>query len=114
MLLTSLEVDADQFASRTGWHARPEGLCQGDECVPAPNVRNANGTLDAEMLSAKLNMPLIHDESRNLWALGPRAGGKALASAEAPNITLIDRNGESFSMASMRGRRMVMIAWASW
>jgi hypothetical protein len=114
MLLTSLDVDAEDFAARTGWHARPEGLCQGDVCVPAANVRTASGALSATVLSEKLRMPLVHDEAHRLWALGPPSGGKALASIEAPNITLIDRNGESFSMQSMRGRRMVMVAWASW
>jgi hypothetical protein len=114
MLLTSLDVNADEFAARTGWHARPEGLCHGDVCVPAPNVRKADGSLDANVLSQRLRMSLVHDDARGLWALGPPSGGKALASAEAPNVTLIDRNGESFSTNSMRGRRMVMIAWASW
>jgi hypothetical protein len=114
MLLTSLDINADEFAARTGWHARPEGLCHGDVCVPAANVRTANGALNAHVLSEKLRMPLVHDEAHGIWALGPAAGGKALPSVEAPNITLIDRNGESFSMQSMRGRRMVMVAWASW
>ncbi len=38
MILQSLAVDAEEFAARTGWEAKPEGLCKGSVCVPAPDV----------------------------------------------------------------------------
>jgi hypothetical protein len=38
VLLHSLEIDAAEFADRTGWEAKPEGLCKGDICVPAPDA----------------------------------------------------------------------------
>ncbi len=114
MILHSLEADPVAFASRSGWEAKPEGLCRGEVCVPAPGAKGANGLLDVNVVSDRLQMPLVHDETHNVWALGPSAAGVALASAVAADPTLIDRNGASFQLSSLRGRRVIMVAWASW
>ncbi len=114
MLLTSLSMDPLDFTARTGWTAKPQGLCQGDVCVPAPGAIKADRTLDATVISERLRMPLVHDEAHGLWALGPASGGKALTTAVAPDPMLRDRNGDSFSLSSLRGRRVIMVAWASW
>ena len=113
MILERLEVDAAQLQRRTGWEIKPEGACKGDRCVPLPE---AGGTLDARMLSEKLGMALVHDEAHGVWALGPESGpgGKALISAELPDITLPDREGKDFSLRSLRGTKIFMLAWASW
>jgi hypothetical protein len=59
-------------------------------------------------------MALVHDEAHGLWALGPPAGGRALTSAELPEIVLPDRHGAPFAISSLRGTKVFMIAWASW
>jgi len=64
----------------------------------------------------KLGMPLVHDAPHNIWALGvATATGRALASAKAffPS-SLIDAMGRAFDFNSLRGRRIIMVAWASW
>jgi hypothetical protein len=114
MLLTSLSMDPLDFTARTGWTAKPQGLCQGDVCVPAPGSIKADGMLDASVISERLHMPLVHDEAHGLWALGPASGGKGLSTAVAPDPVLKDRNGGSFRVSSLRGRRVIMVAWASW
>jgi hypothetical protein len=59
-------------------------------------------------------MALVHDGAHHLWALGPESGGRALASAQLPDIVLPDRHGEDFALRSLRGTKVFMIAWASW
>jgi cytochrome oxidase Cu insertion factor (SCO1/SenC/PrrC family) len=59
-------------------------------------------------------MPLVHDEAHGLWALGPESGGRALTTAVVPEITLPDRNGNAFSLSSLRGQKVLLVAWASW
>ena len=114
MILTSLEMDADAFADRTGWTAKPEGLCKGDVCVPAPGARLDDGRLDGRVVADRLRMPLVHDETRGLWALGPESGGHALTSADAPDPILVDRDGNPFQLSSLHGRKVLLVAWASW
>ncbi len=114
MLLDSLTVDADVFARRTGWEAKPEGLCKGDVCVPAPGVARGDGRLDVEQLADRLRMPLVHDPDHGLWALGPASGGRALTSAVAADPELIDAGGNPFKLSALHGRKVLLVAWASW
>jgi hypothetical protein len=113
MILERLEVDATLLRRRTGWEIKPEGACKGDRCVPIPE---SGDTLDARVLSEQLGMALVHDAAHGLWALGPESepGGKALLSADLPDITLPDREGKDFSLRSLRGTKVFMLAWASW
>ena len=109
MILDRLEVEPDALAARTGWEVKPEGACKGDMCVPLPD-----GPLDATVLSERLGMALVADETHGLWALGPESGGRALTTAKMPDLELPDRHGRPFSLRSLRGTRVVMVAWASW
>ena len=113
MVLERPEVDRAAFAARTGWEIKPEGACQADRCVPLPDAPAA-GPIDARMLSDRLGMALVSDEAHGLWALGPESDGRALLSAEMPDLELPDRNGRPFALRSLRGTRIVMVAWASW
>lgn len=112
MILTSLEVSAAEFERRTGWSIKPEGACRDGRCVPLPGV--ARDPVDVHTLAGLLNMPLVHDEAAGLWALGPKAGGRALTSAVAPALELPDADGAMFRLDSLRGRKVLLVAWASW
>ena len=114
MILDTLTVDPVSFAARTGWDPKPQGLCRGEVCVPAPGALQADGSLDVRVAADRLGMPLVHDEAHGVWALGPATGGRALATAVAPDPVLTTRAGDSFQLSSLRGRRVIMVAWASW
>jgi hypothetical protein len=118
VLLTSPTVDPAELERRTGWAVKPEGACRGEVCVALPDeARNGDGTVDAHSLADRLGMPLVHDPDAGLWALGPASGptGRALATAVAPELELPDlRDGSMFRLSSLRGQKVVLLAWASW
>lgn len=112
MILDSLDVPVGEFERHTGWVVKPEGLCRGAICVPLPS---SGGTLDARVLAERLGMPLVPDEQHGPWALGPpTARGRAIPSAEAPDFELPDLAGRPFRLSSLRGAKVVLVAWASW
>ena len=115
MIFSSLRVPASEFSSVTGWDAKPEGMCRGEVCIPAPGALD-NGAVNIETAAARLGMPIVHDTEHGVWSLGAAtATGRTLATAVArfPS-SLIDAMGRGFDFASLRGRRIIMIAWASW
>ena len=116
MILDRLDVDPAAFEARTGWAVKPEGACKGDVCVPLPDeVRSADGKLDATVLAARLGMPLLHDDATGRWALGPASvSGKALDTATAPELELPDLDGNPFKLSSLHGKKVLLVAWASW
>jgi hypothetical protein len=115
ILQTLADVDTAQFADHTGWHAKPEGLCQGEVCVPAAGSLRADGTVDIEIAAQRLGMPLVHDEDNGVWALGPATlGGKALTTAIAADPALVTHDGQPFRLSSLHGRKVVLVAWSSY
>jgi len=115
MILDRLELTPAELEAATGWQLKPEGLCRDERCVPFPSsAAGAPATVDVRTVAERLRMPLVHDETHGLWALGPESGGRVLASAELPPITLPDVDGTPFDFASLRGRKIVISAWASW
>lgn len=114
MLLTTLELTADDFEQATGWAAKPEGMCKGDACVPVPGAVADDGMLQLPNVADRLGMALVADDAAGVWALGPESGGQALTTAVAPDLQLPDVDGNPFDLAAMHGRKVLLVAWASW
>jgi hypothetical protein len=114
MLLTTLDLSTDEFDAATGWTCKPEGMCKGDTCVPVPGAVDTNGRLDVETVAARLGMALVADDDAGVWALGPESGGRALTTAVVPDIELPDVDGNPFKLSAMHGRKVLLVAWASW
>lgn len=112
MIFTTSYVPVAEFERVTGWQSKPEGLCRGERCVPFRSADAA--TVELAAAAAALAIPLVHDEAHGLWALGAEAGGRALRSAVAPDLELPDFRGGSFRLSSLRGTKVLLVAWASW
>ncbi len=107
MLLDRLDVTPEAFRSGTGWEIKPEGACKGEVCVPLP------GGFAVTTAAERLGMAVVHDEANGIWALGPESlGGRALATAQAPDLVLPDLDGVDFHLSSLRGQKVVIAAWA--
>jgi hypothetical protein len=115
MLFPTPLVTTEEFAERSGWHLRPEGLCRDDVCVPVTSSLLRHGKLDLPRVAEALGMPLVHDDQGAAWALGPAAGKPVLsADARAPDLVLPDVYGRPFALGSLRKRKVLLLAWASW
>jgi hypothetical protein len=126
---TAAELDADVDAGRvllsaadlarsTGWEHKPEGLCRGDVCIPLrdPQVATGNGRLDLARLAATLRRPLALDVEESAAFLGTAATDRAepLRALQAPDFTLPDLSGRMHSLGEHRGKKVLLVAYASW
>ncbi len=115
-----LWLPAEALQAAIGWRLRPEGLCQGDACVPIPAGRQADflrpGQVNAAALWRHLGHPAVHDRAGEVWLLGLGAGERAarMASLQAPDFTLPDLAGRPHRLSDYRGRRVLLVSWASW
>lgn len=112
MILESAHVTRDEFERGTGWAVKPEGACRGEVCVPLPGAVDGD-RVDVAAAAELLRMPLVSDGETGTRALGPaNLYGTVLETAQAPELVLPDLDGVEFALSSLRGRKVVLVAWA--
>lgn len=107
VITDTLDISAEDFAAGTGWDIKPEGACKGEVCVPLPDSYSAAHAAD------RLGMAIVRNDASGLTALGPESlNGRALVTAQAPEVVLPDLDGNDFRLSSLRGKKVVLVAWA--
>jgi hypothetical protein len=115
-----LWLSSGELEAATGWSSRPEGLCRGSVCMPIPPGREREllrgDQLDVAALWRHLGQPLAHSADGRAWVLGTAAADRAatLRSLEAPDFSLPDRTGRLHSLSEHRGKKVLLVSWASW
>ena len=108
MIVDRLDNGAEEFHQATGWEIKLEGACKADVCVPL-----ADGDFDLLAIAERLGMAVVSEPDLGLWALGPETlGGRALTTADASDLRLPDLDGEDFHITSLRGQKVLVVAWA--
>lgn len=113
-----LWLEAAGVESALGWTLKPEGLCRGDVCIPVRD-REAlvhDGALDLTTLAGLLGRPLALDVAEKAAALGTDAAAResTLAAGEAPDFALPDLSGQVHRLSDHRGKKVLLVAYASW
>ena len=119
-----LWVTLKDLTRATKFAVKPQGVCRDQLCFPLPKARKAEfisktGSITWFNLSAfakLVKQPVAVDEKRGVWFFGQRSDAQNayLESLDAPDFTLPDMNGKSHSLADYRGKKVLLITWASW
>ena len=113
-----VRVAPDVLERAFGWTLKPQGLCKGDLCVTLRERRGleAEGGIDLGVFAQTTGLPLALDVAEGVAVLGESAAarGSKLASLEAPDFTLPDLAGQLHTLSSHRGKKVLLIAYASW
>jgi len=119
-----LWVTMNDLKRATRFVVKPQGVCRDELCFPLPAKRKAEfiskrGTVtwfNLTAFAALVKQPVARDEKNGVWYFGKREDerGTYLASLEAPNFTLPDINGKMHSLADYRGKKVLLVTWASW
>ena len=116
----SLWLPTADVPRATGWTLKPEGLCHAETCVPVPVSRRGEfvdgDAVDIATFWRHMGHPVAHDRAGETWVLGIGAHerARALTSLEAPDFSLPDLEGRMHSLSSERGKKVLLVTWASW
>jgi len=106
-----LLLSPEALLAATGWELKPQGLCQGDVCVPA----SLAAPVDLSDVAALLGRPLTHEVlgDRVVAVLGEPAGVVAGRGESAPPLSLPDVDGEPVQVGGT-GRKTAVVAFSTW
>src|SRR5215510_256256 len=106
----------------TGFVIKPQGVCRDELCFPIPKARRSaflakQGSTTLFNLSEfarLLRQPVAHEAS--VWYFGPRSDEQNafVSSLIAPDFKLPDANGKVHSLSDFRGKKVLLLTWASW
>jgi len=120
----ALWLDAAELKLLVGWEIKPQGICRGDLCVPIPpgrenefvSKRDGAAWLNFTALADQMGKPWAGDSKHRVWYFGAEAAdrGSALRSMQAPDFELPDLDGKLHRLSDYRGKKVFLLAWASW
>lgn len=124
---TEVEVDGAQWRDgdvwvpvrdlpgATGWELRPEGVCAGDACIPAPpDARWADGeAFNLSAFARHVGVAEAADPDQEIVAFVPDEQSGPGDTVSAPDFTLPDLDGRLHSLSDYRGKKVVLFTWAS-
>jgi hypothetical protein len=118
-----LWISTADLRRATRFELKPQGVCRDQLCFPVPKartsefVRRDSGTTFFNLLAfAQLvNQPVAYDEALATWYFGLRSDQReGSSSLQAPDFTLPDMAGKLHSLSNFRGKKVLLVTWASW
>lgn len=128
--ISAARVDSGQLWITTGdltratrFEVKPQGVCRDELCFPLPVARKREfenksaGKIwfNLTAFAHLVDQPVAHDDALAMWFFGLRADQRqTLSQLQAPDFTLPDVNGKPHSLSDFRGKKVLLITWASW
>ena len=119
-----LWVLPEELPRINGFELKPEGACFGALCVPVFQdryselfvTRSGQGWFNVTELARKLEQAFVFDADHQVWSFGqiPLTRREFLRLGMAPDFELPNRNGEMVRLSDFRGKKVLLLTWASW
>lgn len=103
---------------------KPEGACLEEICIPIVQnrdndiviTRSGQQWFSVTGFANKLRQSYVVDHDSGTWSFGemPIHRDAFLNSAYAPDFELQDRNGKTVKLSDFRGKKVLLVTWASW
>lgn len=121
---TDLWVQAEDLTRINDFVLKPEGACLDDLCVPVRQDRDSSlfvrrdgsGWINVSGLAERLGQASAFDAEARVWSFGlvPATRRSFLDQGLAPDFALPDRDGRIVHLSDFRGKKVMILSWASW
>ncbi len=119
-----LWITLADLKAATGFVNKPQGVCREELCFPLPKKQRATFLqtqskttwFNLTEFARLLKQPVAHDDALATWYFGQRSEvqNSFTQNFKAPNFTLPDKNGKLHSLSDFRGKKVLIVTWASW
>jgi len=122
--VNDLWVSPADFTRVNNFVLKSEGLCRDELCVPLKQdqdselfvKRQGKQWLNLTQFANKMQQAYARDADSDTWSFGEIATARDsfLRSAMAPDFELKDRAGKTVRLSDFRGKKVLLVTWASW
>jgi hypothetical protein len=96
------------------FEVKPEGACRADLCIPIAKDLLKGEYFNLTGFARKIGESVVSDSG--VWSLGeiPVLRGSFTESRIAPDFAVADRKGKIVHLNDFRGKKVLVVTWASW
>lgn len=115
-----LWISPADLTRTSGFVVKKEGACLEEICVPIDDEllqsRADEDWFNVAELARRLGQSYAADREAGVWSFDavPATRRAFLDEGQAPDFALPDRNGAQVALSDFRGKKVLIITWASW
>ena len=93
---------------------KPQGACRADLCIPVPKELKSGEWFNLTGFARRIHQAYVADSG--VWSFGeiPVVRGDFYRSRTAPDFAVPDRKGRIVRLSDFRGKKVLVVTWASW
>jgi hypothetical protein len=112
----SLWIRTRDLPRVNGFEVKPQGACRADVCIPIARTMRQGDWFDLTAFAKKVGAAVVADTGAGVWSFGAIEAlrGSFLKSRTAPDVVIPDRRGRHVRLSDFRGRKVLLLTWASW
>jgi hypothetical protein len=109
-----LWVRASDLKTINGFEVKPQGACREDICIPIDKKLRQGALFNLTGFAQKVHQPVVNDSG--VWSFGdiPLLRSAFVESRIAPDFAVPDRKGRPVHLSDFRGKKVLIVTWASW
>lgn len=98
------------------FEVKPQGACRNDLCIPLSKDLTHGEFFNLTGFAQKIGQAVVADAGTRVWSLGeiPVLSGSFVSSRIAPDFAVPDRHGKIVHLHDFRGKKVLVVTWASW
>ncbi len=109
-----LWVQAAELEGINGFELKPQGACREDVCIPVGKTLRQGKLFNLSGFAHQVHQPVVADSG--VWSFGdiPLLRSSFVESRIAPDFAVPDRKGRVVHLSDFRGKKVLIVTWASW
>ena len=110
----NLWVQSKDLPRINEFEVKPQGACRADVCIPLSKTLKNGDWFNLTGFAKKIGETVVFDQ--NIYSFGeiPVLRGGFYNSRIAPDFAVPDRKGKIVHLSDFRGKKTLVITWASW
>lgn len=112
----ALWIQQADLPSINGFELKPQGACREEICIPIPRPMLRGARFNLTAFAERIGQRVVADPAARVWSFGeiPVVRGAFLESRVAPEFSVPDRKGRPVRLSRFRGKKVLVVTWASW